>query len=76
MEVDLGYNIPKGYVVHHIDGNKQNNILSNLVLLTVEEHNNAHAKSELLIFQLVKDGIISFNRTTKLYEFSDKYAVI
>lgn len=30
--------IPKGYNIHHIDGNKQNNNLSNLRLLTAKEH--------------------------------------
>ncbi len=76
MEEYLGYRIPDGYVVHHIDGNKRNNVLPNLVLLTVTEHNNAHAKSESLIFQLVLDGIVIFNRESKLYEFSNKYVII
>lgn len=72
MEEKLGYKIPTGYVVHHIDGNKQNNIEDNLVLLTVEEHNNAHAKSESLVFQLVVDGLVVFDSETKLYRFSNK----
>lgn len=70
IQEELGYVIPTGHVVHHIDGNKRNNDKKNLILLTVEEHNNAHAKSEQLIFQLVKNGTIIFNRHTKLYEFS------
>jgi hypothetical protein len=41
-------------------------------MLTVEEHNNAHAKSELLIFDLVKSGKVYFNHNTKLYDFCDK----
>jgi hypothetical protein len=70
IEEDLGHKIPEGHVVHHIDGNKRNNNKKNLILLTVEEHNNAHAKSEQLIFQLVQSGFITFNRHIKLYEFS------
>jgi hypothetical protein len=69
IEEELGYRIPKGYVVHHIDGDKRNNSKENLIMLSVQEHNNAHAKSELLIFELVKKGVIGFNRMTKLYEF-------
>ena len=34
--------IPNGYVVHHIDGNKQNNEISNLVLLSRNEHHQLH----------------------------------
>lgn len=39
--------IPKGYDVHHIDKNKDNNNIENLQLLTVHEHQMIHAvKSE------------------------------
>ena len=36
--------IPKGMQVHHIDHNKDNNEISNLKLLTKEEHNRLHKK--------------------------------
>ena len=35
-------NIPKGYEVHHIDHNKDNNEIENLQLLTKKEHNKIH----------------------------------
>lgn len=35
--------IPEGYEVHHIDGNKGNNDISNLQLLTISEHKKFHA---------------------------------
>ena len=35
--------IPSGYDIHHIDGNKANNDISNLQLLTREEHKRLHA---------------------------------
>lgn len=34
--------IPKGCVIHHKDGNKQNNKLSNLQLVTTKEHHDIH----------------------------------
>lgn len=36
--------IPKGYHVHHIDGNKANNDISNLQLLKGTEHHTLHGK--------------------------------
>jgi ribonucleotide reductase alpha subunit len=37
-------NIPKGYVVHHKDGNSQNNIPQNLQILPKEEHDALHGE--------------------------------
>ena len=34
--------IPKGYIIHHKDGNRQNNCLSNLQLVTSKEHHDIH----------------------------------
>lgn len=35
--------IPKGYEVHHIDFNRGNNDITNLKLLTIEQHKKLHA---------------------------------
>lgn len=35
--------IPKGYEIHHVDGNKFNNHVSNLVALPREEHKKMHS---------------------------------
>ena len=37
--------IPKGYEIHHIDFNKSNNHISNLIMLSKEEHLEIHSKS-------------------------------
>lgn len=36
--------IPRGFVVHHIDQDKSNNAISNLVLMTDSEHTRLHAE--------------------------------
>lgn len=34
--------IPKGFQIYHIDGNKENNDISNLMLVSVSEHRHLH----------------------------------
>lgn len=34
--------VPPGCVVHHLDWNKNNNVIENLVCLTIEEHERIH----------------------------------
>ncbi len=43
MEERIGRHLRKDEVVHHIDGNKLNNVLSNLALMTRSEHARLHA---------------------------------
>lgn len=69
MEQHIGKRIPKGMVVHHIDGNKQNNNLDNLLLCTISEHNNCHAKIEKLVFELYSKGLVSFDKNIQRYEY-------
>lgn len=44
----VAYNgeIPKGYHIHHKDGNKDNNDISNLELLSVSQHMRLHNKNK------------------------------
>jgi len=34
--------IPKGYEIHHVDGNNLNNNICNLALVTIEYHDDLH----------------------------------
>jgi hypothetical protein len=38
--------IPDGYIIHHLDGNKHNNNLCNLCLMENEEHKKHHSTGE------------------------------
>ena len=39
--------VPVGYFIHHLDGNKQNNDISNLVLIDALTHKRLHSGCEL-----------------------------
>lgn len=67
MENFLGKKIPKGMVVHHIDNDKTNNNLSNLILCTTKEHNRLHGKIEKVVFDLYKLGIVGFDKNKLEY---------
>ncbi len=43
-EKKLGGKIWKGYVVHHKNGNKQDNRMSNLQVMSRSQHSKLHAK--------------------------------
>ena len=61
-EIELGRALSKKEKVHHIDGDKLNNRLSNLyVCATDSEHQSIHQQLEELSMSLVACGAIVFN---------------
>ncbi len=57
-----------GESVHHIDGDKLNNNINNLVLCTgSQDHRNLHANLEKIAYELVKNGNIGFNHKDRTY---------
>lgn len=58
-------------VVHHVDGDKLNNDIQNLDLMTVAEHNVCHGNVRHLVFELYKIGIVGYNRETHEYYIKD-----
>ena len=47
MEQHIGRKLKLGEIVHHIDGNKTNNDISNLQLMTAQEHSRMHREKEI-----------------------------
>lgn len=62
--------LPKDHVVHHIDGNKLNNRLSNLVPLTKQAHRELHGQLERMSYALIQNGFIEFDPKTSTYRLS------
>lgn len=59
-----------GEQLHHIDGDKLNNDLSNLEFCSdTREHQLLHASLEECAFELVRKGVIKFNKELKKYYF-------
>jgi len=57
MEAAIGRRLRKGECVHHIDGDKLNNELSNLQLMTIADHAKLHRQQE------IDAGLIRSRRT-------------
>lgn len=68
MEEYLGRRLLATEIVHHLDGDKTNNALENLILLANEsEHRKVHNSLYRVSIQLIKDGVIEFDAETKRY---------
>lgn len=57
-------------VVHHIDGDKLNNVLENLIPLTKQAHREAHGSLEQVAYQLIQAGLIEYDRSDNSYSLS------
>lgn len=66
--------IPKGYHIHHIDGNSNNNNPSNLICLSPQEHYDIHYKQEdyRACLLMLKEGHLSLSIEERS-ELSRKY---
>jgi hypothetical protein len=67
-EIDSKKGGKTGEIVHHIDGDKLNNKIENLILCeSPQEHRYLHGNLESVAFELVKLGIILFDKDSKKY---------
>lgn len=72
-EVMLGRELNSGEIVHHIDGEKTNNAGSNLDVLSGDaKHRNIHNQLERLSMELVKCGLIKYDKEASQY-YLDPY---
>src|SRR3990167_8423549 len=75
MSKEIGRDVKYPENVHHIDGDKLNNDISNLCLCAnVSEHMKIHHSMELIVQELYKKGMIKFNKKIKRYETEEAVA--
>lgn len=67
----IGRNLNANEIVHHINGDKMDNHQENLVVMTRKAHGKAHQQLEKLAYNLIKKGLITFNKDNG-YTFSSE----
>lgn len=70
MERFLERDLTQAEQVHHIDGNRHNNKIENLVIMNISEHQKLHADMYKIVYDLVRNGTVVFNCETKGYEYA------
>jgi len=69
LKTTQGYH---GEQIHHIDGDKLNNRLDNLAFCSnITEHRNLHCQLEEIAYELVKKGIIIFDKEINKYKLNE-----
>lgn len=71
VEKDIGRRLIRGEIVHHIDGDRLNNLLTNLWLSDHAGHRDAHQSLQLLGYAMVKAGLLSFDKANGKYQVAD-----
>jgi hypothetical protein len=63
-------NLSSNIVVHHIDGDKLNNTLENLIPLSKKSHREAHGSLERQAYKLIQSGLIQYDGDSNSYNLS------
>lgn len=72
MENHQGRKLGKDEIVHHIDGNRLNNVLDNLFLTDSKGHRDAHQTLQEIGYRLVRCGLVTFDRDLGQYVAQNK----
>lgn len=68
MEVEIGRELSSQEIVHHIDGDKQNNDISNLMVMPLKEHARLHS-SGIPCLERTKEILRNLYAGRARYEF-------
>ena len=68
IELSIGRKLADKEIIHHVDGDKTNNLLSNLHLCEDDKHHrNIHGQLERIAMELVRNGAIKFDNKSGIY---------
>lgn len=67
VEDHLGRPLEKREAVHHLDGDKLNNVLKNLFVTDHAGHRRAHQSLQEIGYLLFKSGLVTFNKKSGRY---------
>lgn len=76
VERKLGRCLNPTEVIHHIDGNHENNSIENLLITNNKEHKKLHYQLEKLSRLLFENGFIIFNLEKKQYNLNPEFFLI
>jgi hypothetical protein len=62
--------------IHHIDGDKNNNNIDNLLLVGVNEHSRIHKEYELVFLKLLKLNILAFDKKKRGIDWKSFYEMV
>lgn len=68
LEKYLGIKLERSQGVHHIDGDKTNNAISNLTVMDWSDHQKAHKSLEKCGLELMSLGYVFFDKEKKAYK--------
>lgn len=72
VENSIGRCLNKGEIVHHVDGDKQNNDIDNLWLTDSNGHRMAHQSLQELGYEMIRAGIILFDKVAGKYRWGNQ----
>ena len=72
VEKNLGRKLKKEEIIHHIDGDRSNNSLDNLLITGLSEHKFLHFQLETVAREIYKQNIILFDFNNREYYINPK----